>query len=127
MPPAMSPRRTESRRDGTRGGWIFPQQKRADLWIGQIGFVKEVDERARDGIGRLRESDQAVDGFSKFRGAARTMAHLAGDEARIDGASAHDAGERGSERTGARTLRVGHIPHDQIATTSKRGCACRKT
>jgi len=97
----MAPRRTEALRDGPRGGWIFPQQKRAHLRIGQIGFVKKVDERARDGLGRLRECDQAIDGLGEFRGAARTMAHLARDEARIDGAGAHDAGERGSERTGA--------------------------
>src|SRR6266446_10957185 len=104
MPPAMAPRRTEARGDGPRGGWIFPQQKRTYLRIGQIGFVKEVDERARDCLGRLRETNHAIDGLGEFRGAARTMAHLASDETRIDGAGAHDAGECGSERTGARTL-----------------------
>ncbi len=58
--------------------------------------------------------DQPVDGFGKLRGAARAVAHLAGDEARIDRARPHDARQRRRQRPRARPLRIGHVEHDQI-------------
>ena len=73
-----------------------------------------------DRAGGLRKADQPVDGLGKLGGAARAVAHLARDEARIDGAGAHDAGQRGVERPRAGALRVGDIEHDQVGRAAER-------
>src|SRR5262245_4265629 len=118
MPPAVTPRSIEALSDGPRGGGVFTQQERADLWIGEIRFVNEIDEPTADRAGRLRESDEPVHSLGKFGGAAWTVTHLARDEAWIDGAGAHDARKRCTERARARAFRVGHIQHDQIGSSA---------
>ena len=63
---------------------IFAQQKVAHVGIGDIGLVQEIEQFAGDRAGRFGEGDKPVDGFGKLGGAARAVAHLPGDEARID-------------------------------------------
>ena len=114
MPEATPPRRIEPL--GNRGGGlrIFAQQKFAHTGIGDIGVVQEIEQFAGHRAGGFGKRDQAVDGFGKLGGAARAVAHLAGDEARIDRARPHDARQSRRQRPRARPLRIGDVEHDQI-------------
>ncbi len=47
------------------------------------------------------------------------MAHLAGDETRIDRARPHDARQGRRQRPRARPLRIGHVEHDEIGGTAE--------
>ncbi len=92
MPKAAPPRGVEP--FGNRGGGlrIFAQQKVAHVGVGDVGVVQQIEQFARRPRPVVcREGDQPVDGLGKLGGAARAVAHLAGDEARIDRARAHDA------------------------------------
>ena len=94
-------------------------QKVAHARIGEIGVVHQIEERARHRAGRLREGDQPVDGFGQLGRATRAVAHEAGDEARIDGAAAHDPRQRRVERARARPLRIGDVEHDEIGRAAE--------
>jgi len=69
------------------------------------------------------EADQPVDRLGELGGAARAVPHLSGDEARVDGAGAHDAGERLGQRPRARPARIGRVEHDEVR---RRGPAWRR-
>ena len=114
MPKAAPPRGVEPVGNRRRSLRIFPQQKRAYVGIGDIGLVQEIEQFAGDRVGRCGEGGKPVDGFGKLGGAARAVAHLPGDEARIDRAAAHDPRQRRRQRSRPRPLRIGHIEHDQI-------------
>ena len=75
-----------------------------------------------DRAGRLREGDQPVDGLGEFGGAARAVAHLPGDEARVDRARPHDARQRRRQRSRARPLRIGQVEHDEIDGAAEQFC-----
>ena len=70
---------------------VLAQDEGAHLGVAEIGVMHGLDQRAWNGMGGFGEADQPVDGFGEFGGAARTVAHLAGDETRIDGARPHHA------------------------------------
>ena len=126
MPQPVAARRLEPRRDRARGGGVLAQQEVAHARVGEIGVVHEIEERARHRAGRLGEGDQPVDGFGHLGGAARAVAHEAGDEARVDGAAAHDPRQCGVERPRPRPLRIGEVEHDQIGVTAERRGRGRK-
>ena len=83
--------------------------------------MHEIEQRARHGAGRLGEIDQPVDGLGELGRAARAVAHLAFDETWIDGAAAHDPGQRRIEGACARAARIGRVEHHQIGVASERG------
>ena len=68
--------------------------KARTVGVAEIGVVHGLDQRAGNGVGGFGEADQPVDRLGEFGGAARAVPHLALDEARIDGAGAHDARHR---------------------------------
>ena len=123
MPKPAPARRVEPLRDRARRCRILGEQESAHVWIGDIGLVHEVEQLARHRVGGLHEADQAVDGLGELGGAARTVAHLPGDEARVDGAAAHDAGERLAQRPRARAARIGRVEHHEVrrAAEPRRG------
>ena len=84
--------------------------------------MQEIEQFAGDRVGRFGEGDEPVDGLGKLGGAARAVAHLAGDEARIDRARAHDARQRRRQRPRARPLRIGHVEHHQIGGAAEQFC-----
>ena len=122
MPEPAPPRGIEAL--GNRGGGlrIFAQQKFAHAGIGDVGVVQQIEQFAGDRVGRFGKGDQAVDGFGKLGGAARAVAHLAGDEARIDRACAHDARQRRRQRPRPRPLRIGDVEHDEIGRAAEHFC-----
>jgi hypothetical protein len=91
MPEAASLRRLESFCDCGCGRRIFAEQESAHGTVLDIGRVQQVEQIAAHGLGRFSEVDEPIDRFGKFRRAARAVAHLAGDEARVDGSPAHNA------------------------------------
>ena len=76
---------------------------------------------------RLRKSDQAVNGFKQFRGTARPMPHLAGDEARVDGACPHHTRQRLRDRPRTRAGRIGRIQGNDIGNIPERSLRSGKT
>ena len=119
MPEAAPPRGIEPLGNRRGGLGIFAQQKVAHLRVGDIGLVQQIEQFAGDRAGRFRKGDQPIDGLGKLGGAARAVAHLAGDEARIDRARAHDARQRRRQRPRARPLRIGHVEHDEIGRAAE--------
>ena len=100
----------------------FAQQKGAHVGIGHVGLVQKVEQFAANRIGRFRKRDQAVDRFGEFGGAARAMAHLPGDEARIDRPRAHDA-ERAPPRACAPAASADRsVEHDKIDRAAEQLC-----
>ena len=81
--------------------------------------MHEIEQFAGDRAGGFREGDEPVDGLGKLGGAARAVAHLPGDEARIDRARPHDARQRRRQRPRARPLRIGHVEHDEIGRAAE--------
>ena len=94
---------------------IFAQQKVAHRAVGDIGVVQR-DRTIRSATAPVvsREGDKPVDGFGQLGGAARAVAHLPGDEARVDRARPHDPRQRRRQRSRARPLRIGDVEHDEI-------------
>ena len=125
MPKATPPRSVEPLRDGGCCLRIFAQQKSVHVGIGDIGRVQEIEQLARNGVGRFRKRDQPVDCFGKLGGAARAVAHLPGNKARIDRPPAYDARQRRRERSRPRPLRIGYIEHDQIGRSAEQ-LRCRR-
>ena len=122
MPEAAPPRRIEPLGDRGGGLRILAQQKFAHVGVGDIGVVQEIEQFAGHRVGGFGESDQAIDGFGKLGGAARAVAHLAGDEARIDRACAHDPRQRRRQRPRPRPLRIGDVEHDEIGRAAEHLC-----
>ena len=121
-------RAASSRSAIARGGrGIFAQQKVAHRRVGEIGVVQQIEQLARHRAGRLREVDQPVDGLGELGGAARAVAHLPGDEARVDRARPHDARQRRGERSRARPLRIGQVEHHEIGAHGRATSAPRQS
>src|SRR5262245_21391799 len=113
VPEAKPAGSVEPLRDGARRVRVLALEERPHRVVGEIGIIHEIEQGTVDRGGRVRERDQAVDGLGEFGGAAEAVAHLAGDEARVD-AAAHKARQRRAERARAWPLRVGRIEHDQV-------------
>ena len=94
-------------------------RKVAHVGVGDIGVVQQIEQFAGDRVGRFARRRQPVDGLGKLGGAARAVAHLPGDEARIDRAPAHDARQRRRQRARPRPLRIGHVEHDEIGRAAE--------
>ena len=101
---------------------VLAQQKSAHVGVDDISLVQQIEQFAGDRVGRFGKVGEPVDGFGKFGGAARAVAHLAGDETRIDGARAYDARQGRRQRAGAGPLRIGHVEHHQIGGTAEQFC-----
>ena len=83
--------------------------------------MHEVEAAARHGARGLREVDEAVHRLGEFGRAARPVAHLPGDEARIDRARAHDARQRRRQRTRTRPRRIGVSSMMRSGAAAERG------
>ena len=70
-------------------------------------------------VGCFGEIHQPIDSLGKFGGTARPVAHLTGDEARIDGASANDTRQRGRQGPCPRPLRIGHVEQDKVSRATE--------
>ena len=74
------------------GGRVLAPQEIADIGAGNVSLVQEIEKIVCYRIGRLSEGYQAIDRLGELRRTAWAMPHLAGDEARIDGTGANNAG-----------------------------------
>ena len=122
MPKTLPPCGVKPLRDRGSGFRVFAQQKSLHVRVNDIGRVQEIKQFARDRVGRFGKGNQPVDRFGKFSSTARTVAHLPSDEARVNRARAHDAGQRDRKCSGPRPLRIGHVEHDEIGRTAEHLC-----
>ena len=67
-----------------------------------------------------RKVDQTIDGLGELRRAPRAVTHLAGDEARVDRARAHDPGQCCGERPRAGPARIGDVEHHEVGIAPER-------
>ena len=102
------------------------RMKSRTFGVAEIGVVHGLDQRAGNGVGGLGKADQPVDRFGEFGCAARAVPHLAFDEARIDGAGAHDAGDSLADRARPRPRRIGGVERDQVGAAAERCKRCGK-
>ena len=121
MPQPFAPRCFQPLGNGARSVGVLAHQKVPHAWIAEIGVMHQIEQGTRDFAGGLGEIGEPVDRLGELRRAPRAVAHLAFDEARIDGAAAHDASERRRKRPRARALGIGHIEHDQLRHVAERG------
>ena len=119
MPKAVPARCVEPSGDSGGGLRILTQQECLHGWIGNVRIVQKIEQFARDRAGRFSEAHKTINGFGKLRGAARSVAHLAGNKALIDGAGADDARECRRERARPRPVRIGAVEHDKIDRTAE--------
>ena len=119
MPKAAPARCVEPLGDGGCGLRVLAQQKCLHIGIGNVRIVQKIEQFARDRIGRFGEAHKTINGFGKLRATARSVAHLAANKARIDGAGADDARECRRERVRARPVRIGAVEHDKIDRTAE--------
>ena len=91
MPEPALPRGLQALGNRERSGGILAQQKLAHGLIFDISSMQEVEQFTRHRVGSFGEVDEPIDRLGKFRRAARAVAYLAGDEARVDSSSAYNA------------------------------------
>lgn len=77
------------------------------------------DQAGLDDAGRLGKADQPVYRLGDLGRTARAMAHLAGDEARVQRTGTDHPRQRGAKRARARPVRVGRVEHDEIGRAAE--------
>ena len=95
VPEPAPARRGEALGDGARRGRVLAQHEGAHALVAEIGVMRRPRSARREWPSVVSAKPTSRSTVSANSGrAARAVPHLAGDEARIDGAGPHDAGDR---------------------------------
>src|SRR5690606_40050028 len=98
-PETASARIGEASGDSASGSRVLVEEEGSNDLVAQIGIMDGLDESGRNGGRRLGEADEPIDRLGEFGRAAWSVAHLAGDEAWIDGPGAYRARYRLDQRS----------------------------